>query len=81
MLQPQEETGELLVVTLLGMVTRFCNSSPAHFPIRKLLLLLWKLLLVTLGGTDTLRILKGRLTIGVNFVQELTPVVRINLIL
>lgn len=59
LVMPQEETGELLVVTLLGMVTRFCNSSPAHFPIRKLLLLLWKLLLVTLGGTDTLRTLKG----------------------
>uniref|UniRef100_A0A6A7FTZ4 Striatin-interacting protein 1 n=1 Tax=Hirondellea gigas TaxID=1518452 RepID=A0A6A7FTZ4_9CRUS len=55
---PQEETGELLAVTLLGMVTRFCNSSPPHFPIRKLLLLLWKLLLVTLGGSETLRTVK-----------------------
>jgi hypothetical protein len=53
-LQPQEETDELLAVTLLGMVTRFCNSSPPHFPIRKLLLLLWKILLVTLGGTEAL---------------------------
>lgn len=57
--QPQGEDEELVTMTLLGMVTKFCNSSAPHFPIRKVLLLLWKVLLSALGGTQQLAIMKN----------------------
>ncbi|XP_053655458.2 striatin-interacting protein 1 homolog isoform X1 [Cherax quadricarinatus] len=57
--QPQGEDEELVAMTLLGMVTRFCNSSAPHFPIRKVLLMLWKVLLSSLGGTQQLALLKN----------------------
>ncbi|KAK7072993.1 Striatin-interacting protein 2 [Halocaridina rubra] len=70
--QPQGESEELVAMTLLGMVTRFCNSSAPHFPIRKVLLLLWKVLLSSLGGTQQLAQLKNeyRLKHGLSPCEE-----------
>lgn len=49
------------------MVTRFCSGVAPHFPMKKVILLLWKVILVTLGGIDTLRELKGLFIIYYNY--------------
>lgn len=62
---------ELLAVKLLSMVTHLCAGTTPQFPIKKVLLLLWKILLVYLGGSATLKELKEKY----RHRQNLTPVV------
>lgn len=47
--------GELFHLTLFEMVIKLCNGTGSKFPMKKILLLLWKLILLTMGGSDCLR--------------------------
>ena len=57
----QPIAGKLLHLTLLELVIKLCQNTGvgARFPM-KILLLLWKTLLLTLGGSEHLRTLKDR---------------------
>ncbi|CAB3405262.1 unnamed protein product [Caenorhabditis bovis] len=56
--EPLEVGNEPLLIVLLEMLQPFYNNSSPHFPIKKMVLLIWKLLLLTLGGWDALEEMK-----------------------
>uniref|UniRef100_A0A6I8NRJ0 Striatin interacting protein 2 n=1 Tax=Ornithorhynchus anatinus TaxID=9258 RepID=A0A6I8NRJ0_ORNAN len=51
---------EPFALLLFSMITKFCSGLAPHFPMRKVLLLLWKVVTFTLGGFEVLQTLKVR---------------------
>ena len=59
-----------LATLLFSMLLRFCNGSAPSLPVKKVVLLLWKVLLTSLGGTEHLRELKKMARTRVGLVGE-----------
>lgn len=49
---------ETLASTLFNMLLFFCNGSMPHYPIKKVLLLIWKYVMTLMGGLSTLAEIK-----------------------
>ena len=58
---PETVIGEETLTSLLFvMLLSFCNGSMPHFPIKRILLLIWKTILAMMGGVEDLREIKRK---------------------
>lgn len=50
--KPLSKTNELFSIYLFQLINKFCNQNVIVLPIKKIILMLWKVLLFTLGGIE-----------------------------
>ncbi|PAV85004.1 hypothetical protein WR25_10269 [Diploscapter pachys] len=78
--EPLEFVGQPLLVVLFEMMPPFYGGTSPHFPIKKILLLIWKILLATLGGWEELALEKANKRASTNLpVVEDTIMVATNM--
>ena len=59
-----------LAAILFMMLLKFCSGNMPHYPIKKILLLIWKIILTTLGGTKKLTGWKKQLRVEAGLPAE-----------
>ncbi|XGW11558.1 hypothetical protein V3C99_012775 [Haemonchus contortus] len=57
--EPLDHVGQPLLLVLFEMLPPFYTGNSPHYPIKKILLLIWKILLATLGGWRHLDAMKA----------------------
>jgi len=69
-----EGCGETLAIILFSMISKFGNGMAPNFPMKKVLLLLWKVVLMTLGGLGEIHVMRNdkRVAQGLSVVSENT---------
>ncbi|TMS35403.1 hypothetical protein L596_002814 [Steinernema carpocapsae] len=69
---PLDSVGVPLLIVLFQMLPTFLHGSTPHFPMKKVILLIWKCLLAILGGWDVLRDTKNakRKELGLSEIED-----------
>ncbi|KAF1766465.1 hypothetical protein GCK72_006422 [Caenorhabditis remanei] len=70
--EPIENGNEPLLIVLFDMLQPFYIGTAPHFPIKKIVLLIWKILLLSLGGWEELAAKKRekRLKAGLDIMED-----------
>ncbi|KAK6050884.1 n1221-like protein [Cooperia oncophora] len=70
--EPLDHVGQPLLLVLFEMLPPFYTGTSPHFPIKKILLLIWKILLATLGGWRHLDAMKAskRAALGLQVMEN-----------
>ncbi|WKX95488.1 hypothetical protein Q1695_012165 [Nippostrongylus brasiliensis] len=70
--EPLDHVGQPLLLVLFEMLPPFYTGTSPHFPIKKILLLVWKILLATLGGWRHLDAMKAskRAALGLSVMEN-----------
>ena len=72
---PEPVVGEETLTSLLfAMLLSFCNGTMPHYPIKRILLLIWKTILAMMGGVDDLQEIKKKRREAAGLPEEFSEV-------